>query len=162
MSSQNLKHEPFYPEMCLTEAAIKCLGEIKGGVSWLTFWVFFFPPCLNSPLLSRPFAKDYLRWNGVYPYLRTSWLTQMPWLGLCPLFTGKEAEMQRGLVTFGHRCPLWLPPSWPEILTTYCWSFLEGPAPLPTFLSTNLASHLPLIPLNSGLGVDGQNFWTLV
>lgn len=57
--------QPFYPEMCLIEAAIKCPGDTQGrSVSWLKFCFFIFlPPC---------FAKAFLRPNDICPYLGTS------------------------------------------------------------------------------------------
>ena len=89
-SLQNRKHKPFYPKMCLIEAAIKYPWE---GLLAKILHLLFFPPSISLllfPHLQRPF-KDEAAWilTQVLPGCQDETLFQ---------FSSEEVEV--GHVTF--------------------------------------------------------------
>lgn len=69
-SLQNRKHKPFYPKICLIEAAIKYLWE---GLLAKILHLLFFPPLYFSSAFPT-FAKTFQRWGLMDSHPGTSWL----------------------------------------------------------------------------------------
>jgi len=142
-SLQNRKHKPFYPKICLIEAAIKYLWE---GLLAKILHLLFFPPSISlllSPPLQRPF-KDGASWI----------LTQaLPgWQGET-LFPFSSEEVEVGHVTFnpdsqgGFHLHTWGS-------FTCAAEISSTKSPLRALLSHNLAAQLWLTLMNSGWDGD--------
>lgn len=125
-SSQNLKREPFYPEMCLIEAAVKYPGGNPREVCLLAKILLFHFFSLFEQPPAFPLCKGLsnVEWHRSLPrhFMAGG-------MGPRPHFPGEEVEVQTGPTISRPRFTVRLPAPQAGIFHWCCWSFLKESAP---------------------------------